>query len=161
MYETEWMKWTKIVFFQQVWFLRQLMSVFKLGLALRVLCGMTCNWNGVKRWMNARCFCLFYLDYQHHGHSGVQNPSLFVCLLGSPLAAANQQLIFLGSTRKLCEWLVRYNLDTARYEPEKSGFSGPLCPIDVKSFHLFICSNGGDLKAIFSGATSSVQKWFV
>lgn len=32
--ETEWMKWTKIVFVQLVWLLKQQMSVLKLGLAL-------------------------------------------------------------------------------------------------------------------------------
>ena len=56
--ETEWMKWTKIVFFQQVWLRKKQMSIFEFGSAL---CSLKCSVN-LKQCsrpkMNMFYFCL-------------------------------------------------------------------------------------------------------
>ena len=72
--ETEWMKWTKIVFFQRVWLLKQQMSVLKLGLALdrnsAVECVVKCNWNDVPGWVNARFYFGFFFPFFVCWHLG-------------------------------------------------------------------------------------------
>lgn len=90
--ETEWMKRTKIVFFQHVWLLKQQMSVLKLGLAQQCYkeCAVKCNWNDVHvpRWMNAR-LNFFFSDCWHLGH--IRNGNITPCVIVCPLLKLNME----------------------------------------------------------------------